>query len=76
MIHLFSTKNQYKQCIQVAFLNQPKNKRKLNLEESLALVKDAFYSCCERDIYTGDSVVVYIITKDGAREERFDLKKD
>lgn len=61
---------------QVEFLTQPKNKRKLSLDETVALVKDCFTSCGERDIYTGDTVNICVITKDGSKWETFNLKKD
>ena len=46
------------------------------LEKCLQLVKDAFTSAAERDIYTGDSVVIKIITKDGVKTEQFPLRRD
>jgi len=61
---------------QFGFLTQQKNKKDLSLEETLDLVRDAFTCCGERDIYTGDSVDIHIITKDGIRHETFLLKKD
>jgi len=50
--------------------------KKLTLEQSLSIVKDAFTSAGERDIYTGDSVEIMIITKDGIKQEILELKKD
>lgn len=46
------------------------------VERALAIVKDGFISAAERDIYTGDSILIKIITKDGVREEKFDLRRD
>ena len=31
---------------------------------------------CVQDIYTGDFVDIYVITKDGTAHEVFELKKD
>ncbi|KAL9647789.1 hypothetical protein ABK040_001349 [Willaertia magna] len=48
----------------------------LTLEQALSIVKDSFTSAGERDIYTGDSVEIAIITKDGIKMEYLELKKD
>jgi len=48
----------------------------LDLDVAVDLVKDAFVSAGERDIYTGDTVEMYIMTKDGVRREELQLKKD
>merc|ERR1711988_59231 len=48
----------------------------LEIEEALELMKDAFTNAGERDIYTGDHVDFSIITADGTRTERFELKRD
>jgi 20S proteasome subunit beta 6 len=61
---------------QVGFKTQPSNQCHLTLEETLDLVKDCLTCAGERDIYTGDSVDLFIVTKDGVREERMQLKKD
>eukprot|EP01086_Lenisia_limosa_P009447 TRINITY_DN3286_c0_g1_i1.p1 TRINITY_DN3286_c0_g1~~TRINITY_DN3286_c0_g1_i1.p1 ORF type:complete len:223 (-),score=30.64 TRINITY_DN3286_c0_g1_i1:184-852(-) len=46
------------------------------LEQSLEIFKQAFTSCGERDIFTGDYVEILIITKDETRREVFELKFD
>jgi 20S proteasome subunit beta 6 len=61
---------------QVNFESQPKNKRDIGLEEALELIRDSFTSVGERDIYTGDAVDIFIITKDGTQHELFPLKAD
>lgn len=52
------------------------NDAPLSLEKALGIVKDVFISAAERDIYTGDSIIINIITKDGIKEEKFELRKD
>jgi 20S proteasome subunit beta 6 len=61
---------------QVLFKTQPQNKRDLSLEEVTNLVKDVFVCISERDIYTGDTCEIYVITKDGCKKQTFALKKD
>ncbi|KAK9815660.1 hypothetical protein WJX72_007532 [[Myrmecia] bisecta] len=48
----------------------------LPLDQAVDLVKDAFVSAGERDIYTGDWVELLIVTKGGIRREELELKKD
>lgn len=55
---------------------ESKPKEELALEPCVELVKDAFASAGERDIYTGDTVQIFKVTKSGVEEERFELKKD
>lgn len=44
--------------------------------DAVTLVKDCFTSAAERDIYTGDYVDIAIITADGIRWEKHELKHD
>lgn len=48
----------------------------LPLEDALDAVRDAFAAAGERDIYTGDSVEIMILTKEGIKTEVLELKKD
>lgn len=48
----------------------------LTQERAIKVVKDAFTSATERDIYTGDFLEIFLITKDGVTVQRFELKKD
>eukprot|EP00808_Paulinella_micropora_P025251 g26847.t1 len=61
---------------QVGFKTAGAIKRDLSVEECIDLVKDCFTSAGERDIYTGDSAEICVITKDGVKVERFNLKLD
>lgn len=49
---------------------------KLSKDECLDLVKEAFVSATERDIYTGDSVEIVIMTADGVTAEELPLRRD
>jgi 20S proteasome subunit beta 6 len=51
-------------------------KSELDLEPCVELVKDAFTSAGERDIYTGDTVEIFKITAKGCQMEKFALKRD
>lgn len=48
----------------------------LGLETCVELVKDAFTSACERDIYTGDIVEICKITAKGVEVEKLELRAD
>lgn len=48
----------------------------LPMEPCVELVKDAFTSAGERDIYTGDTVEICKITSSGVEIEKFELKRD
>lgn len=48
----------------------------VNIPKAMQILKDAFISAAERDIYTGDSLYISIITKDGVQEEKFALRRD
>lgn len=68
---------QFQSFFQIGLKNQQNVQRvSLSKEKVVNLVKDVFISAAERDIYTGDAVVVHVITKDGTTTERFPLRKD
>lgn len=56
--------------------NRTEEKPTLSKEEVVELLKHAFVSCGERDIYTGDQLEIMVMTTEGVTTEMFDLKKD
>eukprot|EP00003_Mantamonas_plastica_P028950 TRINITY_DN6775_c0_g1_i1.p1 TRINITY_DN6775_c0_g1~~TRINITY_DN6775_c0_g1_i1.p1 ORF type:complete len:256 (+),score=93.92 TRINITY_DN6775_c0_g1_i1:201-968(+) len=60
-------------------INQQHQKIKsdpLTMDETIDLIKDVFSTAGERDIYTGDTVEIFVITKDGVEMQEFALKED
>ena len=60
----------------ISHKNRLDEKRDLPAEEVVEIVKDAFLTAGERDIYTGDAVEIMIITSGGIQRETFNLKAD
>jgi len=60
----------------ISHKNRCDEKRELGSDEVVEIVKDAFVTAGERDIYTGDCVEIMVITKDGIKTTRFQLKQD
>jgi len=56
--------------------NPDESRRNLSQDEALKIVKDVFISATEREIATGDALLIKIVTKDGTTTERFELRKD
>ncbi|XP_070532514.1 proteasome subunit beta type-1-like [Ptychodera flava] len=48
----------------------------LSRDKAVNLVKDVFISAAERDIYTGDEIIINVIDKDGVQTNRFPLRRD
>jgi len=60
----------------IAHKNRMDENIPIKAEEAVEIVKDAFVSAGERDIYTGDAVEIMVITKDGITKHTFNLKGD
>lgn len=60
----------------ISHKNRLDERRDLPANEVVEIVKDAFLTAGERDIYTGDAVEIMIITAEGIQKEIFQLKAD
>jgi 20S proteasome subunit beta 6 len=60
----------------ISHKNRLDAQRVLPVEEVVEIVKDAFVTAGERDIYTGDALEIKVITKDGIQTIAFQLKAD
>ncbi|CDO63061.1 proteasome subunit beta type-1, putative [Plasmodium reichenowi] len=56
--------------------NQLIKNTNFNLGDDINFVKDAITSATERDIYTGDKTLIYVIDKMGINVNTLDLKQD
>ena len=56
--------------------NRLDEKPDLSSAEVVEILKDAFLSCGERDIYTGDQVEIIVLTAQGMETVMFPLKAD
>lgn len=62
---------------QIGFKNMLNvEKDPITLEKAITIMKDVFISAAERDIYTGDSLILNVITSDGIQEVKCDLRRD
>jgi len=52
------------------------DKREMTKDEALKMIKNTMNAVVEREITTGDSADIYIITPDGVEHELFELRKD
>jgi 20S proteasome subunit beta 6 len=57
-------------------LNRNLTVQGMSKENAIGLIRDAFVSAAERDIYTGDSLVINVITKEGIAMHMYPLRKD
>jgi len=49
---------------------------KASKESVIGLIKDAFIAATERDIYTGDNLIINLVTKNGIQVDNFPLRRD
>lgn len=52
------------------------DKKEMTKDEALKLIKNTLNAVVEREITTGDSADIYVITSKGIEHEIFDLRKD
>ena len=52
------------------------DKTEMSKDEALKMVKNTLNAVVEREITTGDSADIYVLTKDGTTHEIFQLRKD
>eukprot|EP00357_Protocruzia_adherens_P020189 CAMPEP_0114988792 /NCGR_PEP_ID=MMETSP0216-20121206/9813_1 /TAXON_ID=223996 /ORGANISM="Protocruzia adherens, Strain Boccale" /LENGTH=219 /DNA_ID=CAMNT_0002351647 /DNA_START=52 /DNA_END=711 /DNA_ORIENTATION=- len=62
--------------IQPVLDNQFGNGNDKSITETRETVIDVFSSATERDLYTGDGLDVYVLSKDGLQHERVPLRRD
>lgn len=48
----------------------------LTLEKAIKLLKDAYLAAAERDVYTGDTVTLLAMTKNGTKTIEYNLRRD
>jgi len=56
--------------------NVPDPPPPLTVDKAVTLVKDVFLSAAERDIYTGDELVVEVVSATGIQSEKMVLRRD
>lgn len=62
---------------QILFKNmEEKPNIPLTMERAVDLITDCFISAAERDIYTGDSILIKIITEKSVEDRNVQLRKD
>lgn len=61
---------------QILCESHPANKKELSADDAVLMIKDAFTSVGERDIYTGDGVDIFLVKAQGTKHEAFPLKMD